>query len=261
MDIPPLEDLSAHITKLRSSSFSPTTQPVLPPPKSPKTISTSPASTKVAASFNGLRRGFLSGGLKTTTASPKDHPMKVLKPKTKTNPLELKEVQDALNNGSFGDSFEKDLLASLKSNLTISRALEDPAFAIAAGEIAEAGRSGNAQALHAVVRKWSSARPDLVDALREYSGILGHKLMTLDGGTDDSAGADESELPDHEKELVQRVLSDPLAKEMLGDPVVQKILQMSRNNPSDLNRALQNADSNTQKKIGKLVEWGILKFQ
>ena len=74
------------------------------------------------------------------------------------------------------------------------------------------------------VAKYKDSRPDLLVAMKEFVKLLNlnaHKEAT-------------DQLPDHEKDIVEKVLGSDLAKEALQDKDIQKILYETQKRPEIL---------------------------
>lgn len=117
-----------------------------------------------------------------------------------------------------------DFLDKLEQSPVLAKALMDPAFQQAAAEM-----SSNPQKAMA---KYSRERPDLILALKEFAGLLGSHLSDLPATPASVPIPDD--LPAHEKELVQRVLSNPKTQAALKDPQVQMILARAQKDPASL---------------------------
>lgn len=95
-----------------------------------------------------------------------------------------------------------DLLAKIDENPKLAKAFSDPAFAKAAGEVAKDPERAFA--------KYMLQRPDLMEALQEFCKMLGKQMEGL-AATKDAPPSPQipHDLPEHEKELVKRVLANP----------------------------------------------------
>ncbi|KAJ3161427.1 hypothetical protein HDU86_007209 [Geranomyces michiganensis] len=157
---PPLEDMSAMLHRYQKRAPSKhhasdvqTDKSLLDPAP---TVSSAPAPKKQPF---GFKKGFLNDLSTPKTGGPqqRDKPLTLVKPKAKPEDgLRLSEVQDAMR-GSMS---------------LLDR--QDPIFQRAASEM-----SKNPQA---AAKKYARERPDIMEALREFAGLLGDKLGSMDGG-------------------------------------------------------------------------------
>jgi hypothetical protein len=88
----------------------------------------------------------------------------------------------------------------------LAKAFSDPIFAKAASEVAKDPERAFA--------KYMQQRPDLMEALQEFCKLLGKEMEVLASSKDSATSATTTpqipdDLPDHEKELVRRVLANP----------------------------------------------------
>ena len=114
-----------------------------------------------------------------------------------------------------------DFLDKLEQSPVLVKALMDPAFQQAAAEMASNPQKA--------IAKYSKERPDLILALKEFAGFLGSHLSDLPASV-----PIPDDLPAHEKEILQRVLSNPKMQAALKDPQVQMILARAQKDPASL---------------------------
>ncbi|KAJ1563793.1 hypothetical protein HK405_000748, partial [Cladochytrium tenue] len=176
-----------------------------------------------AREFSGLKKGFLNGGGGSGGGGGKagggrkdkggsegtSAGLTVVRarPEAAAEALRFDEVQEAVRRQlsplDRKEWLTEEFLAAVEANPILSRALADPAFAAAAGELARDG-SG------AAARRLAAARPDWTASLREFAGLLGDGLERLADKEDERAAAAVDEaLPEHERRLVERVRADP----------------------------------------------------
>ncbi|KAJ3142610.1 hypothetical protein HK100_000039, partial [Physocladia obscura] len=144
--------------------------------------------TSTKSEFSGLKKGFLASKTSTKSVelrqnlSTKNKPVILAKIETLaptksgpgTNSLVFGQVQDAMKSkfeGSTKNWMTPDFLSRIETNTILARAFEDPSFQKAAMELA--------QNPHAAFEKYSRERPDLIMALREFSGLLGTQFEQM----------------------------------------------------------------------------------
>ncbi|KAJ3105260.1 hypothetical protein HDU97_008283 [Phlyctochytrium planicorne] len=206
------------------------------------------------------------------TAKKKEE-ITMLKPKvSKQDELKFDEVQETIkqqmNSLNQKEWMTKEFIERIEKNPALARALSDPEFQQATQEMQTNP--------HAAFAKYSKKRPDLILALREFSGLLGDQLEKMDstGARHQTQAASSNgnkfnipdDLPDHEKTLVAKVLGDkdlqvPFSfireltlKSILQDPAMQKLLLSIRNNPPEFQRCELNQHvTNQETEYGTLV--------
>ena len=104
-----------------------------------------------------------------------------------------------------------EFLDRIERNPVLARAFGDPEFQNAIQALTRNPK--------AAFEKYTKERPDLVLALREFSGLLGDQMDTMGSATENNASNTTTssgknveipdDLPGHEKELIRRVQSDP----------------------------------------------------
>jgi hypothetical protein len=247
---PPLEDMSALLSN-----------PSRVIPSAPvSSVSTRPVVQ--ATSDFGFKKGFLSSKPKSSSvmakpsqpksssnvakpSQPKDIDMPFIQRKDAPNSLQFSEVRDQLARQmeqSKPQWMTDSLFAKIESNPALAKAFSDPAFLQAANDMAT-----NPEAAFA---KYSHSRPDLMDALRAFVGVLGEQMMPP-----------QEPLPDHEQKLVDRVLNDPELQTILKDATIQRLLARIQSNPPDANRIMQESGPIVRAQLMKLVEVGLLSIQ
>eukprot|EP00842_Homolaphlyctis_polyrhiza_P005917 jgi/Hompol1/6326/HPOL_002248-RA len=143
----------------------------------------------------------------------------------------------------------------------LSKAFQDPVFMSAIKEM-----ESNPQYVFETISK---TRPDYLDALKEFSAILGDQLTKyadeLDGEKQNTNQASTAvipdDLPDHEKKLLDRVFNDPKLQDILRDPKMQSILSRIRDHPDDSHHIIKTASPDVSEKLGRLIECGLLQYQ
>ncbi|TPX67248.1 hypothetical protein SpCBS45565_g03966 [Spizellomyces sp. 'palustris'] len=278
-DVPPLEDMTQEIERLHAIRG-------IKNVKANQVNSTGTTSVRgkdqvmmnhqAQSAYSGLKKGFLNGGnsaRKTSVVATKsttpatDIPL--IKPKqSPTDNLRIDEVQAAMRSQmSLLDRQEwltPEFLEKIERNPVLTRALTDPVFQKAATELSRDPQ--------AAFKKYAATRPDLMAALREFAGLLGDALGGLadqqegqkvkESGKEGASGFQiPDELPNHEKELVKRVMADPEVQEALRDPKIQKILMEAQKDPPSLAKALNTANKDVQGKLGCLLKCGLLQIQ
>lgn len=121
----------------------------------------------------------------------------------------------------------------------------------------------------AAVKKYSTSRPEFLEALRELASIIGDQLIKTadeqDLRTKPPAISKKPEIPTdiprHEQELLKRVLNDPAIMGILAEPTIQSILLHVRQNPPEIGRIMRESDQETLNKIQTLIECGLLQVQ
>ncbi|TPX58740.1 hypothetical protein PhCBS80983_g02930 [Powellomyces hirtus] len=181
IDVPPLEDMSAALPTARqlpkgNSSNSAKATSLLLEEASKKTTAKKPPVKKQVAF--GFSKGFLTaaGSLKSDASKKPKQDIPVLKPRSNApDSLRFDEVQEAMRNQmSLLDRQEwltPEFLKRIERSPVLAVALSDPAFQQAASEM-----STNPQAAY---KKYAQSRPDLLEALREFAGMLGDTLSTM----------------------------------------------------------------------------------
>ncbi|KAJ3157062.1 hypothetical protein HDU89_002472 [Geranomyces variabilis] len=177
---PPLEDMSAVLNRYQIPPHSKIPASNVKTDKSlldPPTALPAPAAKQAF----GFKKGFLNDAStsKTGARAKKQTSVPLIKPKAKPEDgLRLAEVQDAMRGQmSLLDRQEwltTDFLEKIERSPSLARALADPVFQRAAGEMAK-----NPQA---AFKKYARERPDIMEALRELAGMLGEKLGSMEGG-------------------------------------------------------------------------------
>ncbi|KAI8821393.1 uncharacterized protein EV422DRAFT_528001 [Fimicolochytrium jonesii] len=198
-DVPPLEDMTeevARMEKVRQRSAVPErSDPTaneeflievakpevehLASQVKPKTQQSKTQPTKTDKSFGGLKKGFFSSSPRSGASRAADPPrpnIPVIKPKAPAaDGLRFDEVQQAMRSQmSMLDKQEwltPAFLERIEKSPHLARALADPAFQQAAAEM-----SKNPQA---AFKKYAVQRPDLLQALREFAGMLGESLTSI----------------------------------------------------------------------------------
>ncbi|KAJ3242191.1 hypothetical protein HDU81_006603 [Chytriomyces hyalinus] len=216
--------------------------------------------------FTGLRKGFFSSAKPTAPKSVSKgkipEPIEVLTPKQPTHPkqnLVFDEVQTAMKSklqASTKDWMTSGFLSRIESNPILAKAFQDPEFQKATDAL-----SKNPQA---AFEKYARERPDLIVAMKEFSGLLGDQFETM-------AVAQEKEtavavpIPDdlceNEKELVRKVQSDKDLQDILRDPAIQSFLLSVQKDPPELQRAFFTAPPEMRRKMEKLLQCGFLSVQ
>ncbi|KAJ3179867.1 hypothetical protein HDU87_002435 [Geranomyces variabilis] len=177
---PPLEDMSAVLNRYQKP---PAAKKLASNVKTDKSLLDPPTALPAPAAKQafGFKKGFLNEGSTTKTgAKPrKQTPIPLIKPNAKPEDgLRLSEVQDAMRGQmSLLDRQEwltTDFLEKIERSPSLVSALADPVFQRAAGEMAK-----NPQA---AFKKYARERPDIMEALREFAGMLGEKLGSMEGG-------------------------------------------------------------------------------
>lgn len=259
---------------LMNSSPSPFLVQKASPSTNTKVQSASPA-------FSGLKKGFFSSSpkpapskSKTATKSssqpqirtaaqssppPSDIPFLKSNP-TATNPLVFSEVRDAMANEmdrTRQNWMTPAFLEKLESSPKLAKAFSDPLFLHAANEMAR----DPAQAM----KKYGKENPDFLEAMKEFVALMGN---TLSESVDPQSTASASntpvipeDLPDHEKKLVQNVLSDPEVQDILRDREVQALLAAIQSDPRKQMRILGECGPVMRAKLMKLVDVGLLSIQ
>ncbi|KAI9346989.1 hypothetical protein BDR26DRAFT_855479 [Obelidium mucronatum] len=223
---------------------------------------TSEKPQKKSNEFGGLKGGFFS---KAAKPQEKKAPLETLKP---TNPapanskkqgIVLDEVQEAMKsklNSTSKEWMTADFLHKIESDAVLAKAFLDPEFQRAIDALTK-----NPQAAFA---HYAQTRPDLIDAMRRFSGILGAQFETLAVKADQDkikAVPIPEDLPDHEKELLRQVQSDVELQEILKDPKVMQILMTRDQRSPEFQQAIRSKDPIIRRKIEKLVSAGFLRIQ
>ncbi|KAI8614053.1 hypothetical protein BC830DRAFT_1129156 [Chytriomyces sp. MP71] len=226
---------------------------------------------KTAPIFSGLKKGFFSSPSSLSKMNGNKPPSKSkietirpTKPAIGSNSsIIFDEVQEAMKSklqASTNDWMTSDFLSRIEANPILARALQDPEFQKATEELARNP--------HAAFEKYAKERPDLIEALREFSGLLGDHFGTMAANEEMeqtralvNSAPIPSDLPDHEKELVWRVQTDKDLQDILRDLKVQQFLMSVQKNPPELQRALYRNNPEMRSKIEKLMKAGFLSIQ
>ncbi|KAJ3409674.1 hypothetical protein HDU80_010509 [Chytriomyces hyalinus] len=207
--------------------------------------------------FTGLRKGFFSSAKPTAAKSVSKRkipePIEVLAPKQPAHPgknLVFDEVQTAMKSklqASTKDWMTSSFLSRIETNPILAKAFQDPEFQKATDAL-----SKNPQA---AFEKYARERPDLIVAMKEFSGLLGGQFETMAVAQEKGTAVPiPDDLCENEKELVRKVQSDKDLQDILRDAEIQSFLLSVRNNPPELQRALFNASPEMRRKIEKLIQ-------
>ncbi|KAJ3288376.1 hypothetical protein HDU79_004915 [Rhizoclosmatium sp. JEL0117] len=247
--MPPIASLD--LIAKKSSAVAPSTKPLDQEQKPKK-------------EFSGLKGGFFSKPTTTTKKSAmKPAVIETIKPtkpaSTKNENLVFSEVQEAMSSklkNSSKDWMTTDFFTQIEKDPVLAKAFEDPEFQRAIDAMTK-----NPQA---AFTKYAKERPDLMDAMRRFSGLLGAQFESMAAKEEKAAVRSvpiPEDLPNFEKELIRKVQTDPELQEILKDPRVMKIL-MSRDQKSpEFQQALRSKDPEIRRKIEKLVSVGFLSIQ
>ncbi|KAJ1328521.1 hypothetical protein BSLG_010253 [Batrachochytrium salamandrivorans] len=171
-----------------------------------------------------------------------------------------------------------DFWDKVQQSPNLSKAFSDASFSQAAQDLAT-----NPQG---TFEKYAKERPDFLLALKELAMIIGDHLITfadeasnasinhLQGVTSSSTDISPvsksivsmkptvpDDLPDHEKDLLQRVFNDSEIQEILRDSQIQRILKQIQHNPPEIAQIMHQAPTSLVKKLHKLIECGLLQVQ
>ncbi|KAJ3207967.1 hypothetical protein HDU67_007109 [Dinochytrium kinnereticum] len=278
-DVPPLEDMSEQLRHVKARRIQ---EKAMKPVSMNGPLTAQKPVKKVElpepkTAFTGIKKGFFNTATPPKAASAKAKPpqsrndeVMTFKPKqTKEEALRFDDVQKAmkeqLNLLNKQEWLTPEFLDRIERNPALARAVSDPVFQQATQDM----KCDPEKAF----KKYSRERPDLVLALREFAGLLGDQLEGMAGqssgafmgtssrGSHPAPPPVPDDLPDHEKELVRKVLEDKEVQEVLRDPKMQKILMTIRTNPPELQRIWTQSDPATREKLGKLLQCGLLSIQ
>ncbi|KAI9096133.1 hypothetical protein DFS34DRAFT_624088 [Phlyctochytrium arcticum] len=273
-DVPPLEDMAKDLMRQQQRRGMPQVT------KNKNTVNKDNVKSAQSKSqnkeFSGFKKGFLSssrsdslkdaGKKQPPVAKAAQHDaLPFIKPTQKADEsLRFSEVQDAMKNQmSSLDQQEwltPEFLEKIEKNPVLAKALNDPAFQQAAADLQKDPE--------AAFKMYSQTRPDLLSALREFAALMGDALSAMPGQpetVEDTLISPASvpipnDLPQHEQELIKRVMADKDTQDALRDPKVQRVLAEMQKNPPTLMQALQSTDRDLQRKLKKLLECGLLQI-
>ncbi|RKP02445.1 hypothetical protein CXG81DRAFT_24906 [Caulochytrium protostelioides] len=164
-------------------------------------------------------------------------------------------------------------LEQVAQHPALAQALTEPDFQRACAEM----RHGRPEA---TLVAW----PQYHTALRQLAGLLGDAFSALGDAADTarrpsgsatatttattatatttvSAPVVPSDLPQHEQQLVQRVLANPALQAALKDPAIQQLLAAARRQPSVLSQALRHGSRQVQQQVRLLIDAGFISVQ
>lgn len=113
-----------------------------------------------------------------------------------------------------------------------------------------------AQDPQTAMKKYSETRPDLVQALKEFAGLMGKEMESVQQDSTIKPALDASE-----QALVDRVLTDDRILEVMKDPGVQHILSLAKSGRHAQLFGLLSRDAGLRSKIDLLRETGLIRFE
>ncbi|KAJ3344873.1 hypothetical protein HDU91_007525, partial [Kappamyces sp. JEL0680] len=223
-DVPPLEDMSDY---LQTAAAKRTASKPVQTPKPTPSISSQPA--KAEKQFAGMAKGFFASKpkkapAKTAPAPPaKDVPFLRGNRNAIDNPLEIQELKDKMASqfeATRNEWMTPAFLAKIDKSPVLSKAFQDPRFLAFSQELA-----GNPIA---TMQKVAQQAPEYLDALREFSGLIG-EAMEEQANRSAPTTAKDPPLDEFEQGLVDKVLSDQAVQNALRDPEIQQLLFKLKN--------------------------------
>ncbi|KAI8847220.1 hypothetical protein BC829DRAFT_397089 [Chytridium lagenaria] len=197
-DVPPLEDMSdmlKHAKERREKMEA--MKPVVTPVPIPKKVQQPP---EAKTAFSGIKKGFFNASPKKQSIPRAVEPQTLKPTKTKEDSLRFDQVQEVmkqqLNMLNKQEWLTPDFLERIERNPALARAFADPLFTQATEDLKRDPEKA--------FQKYAKERPDIMLALREFAGTtsIPPSIVSITTPTI------PDELPDHEKELVKRVMQD-----------------------------------------------------
>ncbi|KAH6571397.1 hypothetical protein BASA62_003916 [Batrachochytrium salamandrivorans] len=148
------------------------------------------------------------------------------------------------DNGTGPAWMTNDFWDKVQQSPNLSKAFSDASFSQAAQDLAT-----NPQASNASINHLQGVTGNSTDISPVSKSIVSMKPTVPD------------DLPDHEKDLLQRVFNDSEIQEILRDSQIQRILKQIQHNPPEIAQIMHQAPTSLVKKLHKLIECGLLQVQ
>ncbi|CAK8672931.1 unnamed protein product [Clavelina lepadiformis] len=272
-DVPPLEDMSALVDRVREIREKTAEKPQklsaeIHNVESNRVEEPQPTKPKNSG-FGGMRKGFLFGSKTEGKSKAPKQPVKnlqaeqvydVIKPKTSPDgSLVFDEVQDAMKGSNVLQSKEwitDDFMKNIEGNEKLFKQLSDPKFSQAIDWMKRDPKSA---------MEYYKNDQDVQDFFKQFYKILGNHFTQL--GDKESAKQDNqvmmssNQATSEDNKKMQKILSDPEIQKILSKPDVQNLLELLRNEPDKAQNIFQASDFRLRADIQKLVSVGLLGVQ
>ena len=271
-DIPPLEDMTALVDKVKEKqksvrgantsvkSSSPSSDNSTKVSLQNSSHSRSTKKSDTGTGYGGMKKGFLFGNNSTSKTAKKSASKKSaiekkvdyeVKPKTGANSnLVFDEVQSAVKeNVGLGQNKEwvtDDLLKKVEGNKTLFSKLADPKFSKALEMMQKDPKSA---------KDYYKNDKEVQEFFMEFYNILGQHFTTLGEQSDTRPKKSEEEIQ------FEKTISRPDIKEILSKPAIKTLFTTLRDSPKEGQRLFHSSDQSLKADIQKLVEAGLLNFE
>lgn len=264
-DLPPLEDMSDLVDRIKDKQKSVTKTEVQVLPSTDTKINKPKSVNKKSSEvgYGGLRKGFLFGSKSTSKSAckPKQSPsVKVdyeVKPKLKPGEnLVFNEVQENMKSDQklFGDKewVTPDLLKNIEGNEKLFKQLSSPKFSKAVDMMQKDPKAA---------MEYYKDQPDVQEFFKEFYKILGTHFTKLGEKTDSVPNKTNIPQKSKEESEFEKTISNPEIRAILSKPMIQNLFTVLKSNPEEGQHLFRTAPDSLKADVQALVKAGLLSFE